>query len=566
MVTVEDKIHHQREERKDQIESQKNKGRTVAQHLVQQLTLWGVERIYGVIGDANLYLLDALGNQNKIQYIACRHETNAALMASAEAKLTGKLAVCTSTCGPGITLLLNGLADAWADKVPVLAITGQVERKHIGTGTIQDIDQQLLIQPIAQYSSLVADSQAMPELLNIAAKTAVSRGAVTHLSIPKDVWLLPVSGGFFPPPTKATPAPTPEQIQKAVQVIDKAKRPIILAGRGIESSPQEVVSLAEKIQAPFMVTMPAKCFVPNDHPLFVGGLGQAGTEISRDLLNQADLCIILGATWWPKDYVPSSIPIVQIDASAENIGTNHPTAATVNGDLAVILPQLTSQIQTKANKLYQDEIAQKKTFWNAKLQSEINQQEHPLTAARVMNGLQNCIASDAIITIDVGDHTLWFERIFQFKHQKLIISGTWRTLGFGLPAGIACQLTQPDRQVVSIAGDGGAAHSIIDLITAATYNVPLTLIIINNGGYMMEKNRMDVEGLNTLGSQIPNPDYVALAKSCGAEAFRVTKLEELETTVREALSLRKPTLVEVHCTDPVLPHTKILPDVMNREA
>lgn len=534
--------------------------RNVAEHLVQQLVQWDCERIYGVIGDANLYLLDELGKQGGIQYIACRHETDAALMATAEAKLTGKLAVCTFTSGPGITLALNGLADAWRDKAPVLAISGQVERTHIGTGGVQDIDQQLLIQPIAHYSTLVSNSLSFPKLLNIAMKTALDKGGVAHLSVPTDIWLQQVRGGFYPlPPAKPTVPTLPvEDLQHVISAIDLAKRPIILAGRGVKQSRAEVLQLAEKIQAPIMVTMPAKCFIPNDHPLFVGGLGQAGSEISRVLLEQADLCVILGATWWPQDYVSETIPIVQIDAASENIGHSHPTVAAIVGNLPDILPQLIAHVQPKQNQAYLNNIQQQKNSWNAKIQSEVEAQDHPLTPARIIAELNQCIDPNAIMTVDVGDHTLWLERIFQFQNQELLISGTWRTLGFSLPAGIAAQLVHPDRQVISIAGDGGVAHSIIDLVTAVTYSLPLTLVIINNGSYAMETNRMIVTGLDTLGSQVPNPDYVTLAKACGAAGYRVEKHEELQPALRQALASDETSVVDIHCTAPILPHTKIL--------
>lgn len=535
--------------------------RNVAQHFVQQLTLWGVERVYGVIGDANLYLLDELGKQKKITYIACRHETNAALMASAEAKLTGKLVVCTCTSSPGLASIINGLADAWADRVPVLVVSGQVQSTEIGLGGVQDIDQQLFIQPLADFSSLVADSHGFPKLLNKAVKAALNKGGVAHLSIPKEIWQLPVSGGFFPLPVKAGPQmPSPEQIQKAAQLIDKAKRPVILAGRGIENTQYYVLQFAEKIQAPLMATMPAKGFVPNDHALFVGGLGHAGTEISRELLEKADLCIVLGATWWPADYVPQTIQMVQIDAKAENIGASCPVAAPVVGEMSKALSQLIPIVQQKRNEQYLSEIAEKKMEWNKRIQQEskVESPTDAISPAYAVSVLQKCVADDAIISIDVGDHTVWFERIFQYKHQKLIISGTWRTLGFGLPAGIACQLAKPDRQVVSVAGDGGVAYSIIELITAVAYNLPLTLIIMNNQSYAMEKNRMMVEGLHTLGSQIPNPDYAALAKACGAQSVRVSKPEELEQSIRDALSSRTTSVVEIMCTAPILPHTKIL--------
>lgn len=532
--------------------------RNVAQHLIQQLTQWGVKRIYGVIGDGILFLLDELGNQQNIQYVACRHEMNAALMASAEAKLTGKMAVCTATSGPGITVLLNGLADAWRDKAPVLVITGQVQRTQIGTGAVQDINQQQLIAPLAEYSSLVTDSHSFPKLLNIAMKTALGKGGVAHLSVPKDIWTLPVNGDFYPLPTKTLPQPQPMDIQRVANAINKAQRPIILAGRGIQYAQTEAIGFAEKLQAPIMVTMPAKPFIANDHPLFLGGLGQAGTDISRELLEQADLCVILGATWWPHDYIPASIPIIQLDATPENIGRSHPVKDSLAGDLAQIIPTLTEQIETNTNQAYVQEIQEKKQRWNQQIQSEIKEESDQISPARVFAELGQCIHPGAVMAVDTGDHTLWLERIFQYRGQELLVSGTWRTLGFALPAGIAAQLEHPERQVVCIAGDGGVTHSIIDLITAVTYKLPLTLIIINNHAYFMETSRMVVEGLNKDGSQIPNPDYAAMAKSMGAEGERVEKNEELVPALHRALQSKQTSVVDIHCSTSILPHTKIL--------
>ncbi|ASK60885.1 pyruvate oxidase [Virgibacillus phasianinus] len=541
--------------------------RNVAQHLIQQLKQWDVKRIYGVIGDGILFLLDELGNQEDIQYIACRHEMNAALMASAEAKLTGKMAVCTATSGPGITVLLNGLADAWRDRASVLVITGQVERTKIGTGDVQDINQQQLIAPLAEYSSLVTDSHSFPELLNIAMKTALSKGGVAHLSVPTDIWTLPVNGNFYPLPlTKTYPQPESMDIKRVSNAINQAQRPIILAGRGIQYAQTEAIRFAEKLQVPIMVTMPAKPFIANDHPLFIGGFGQAGTEISRDLLKKADLCVVLGATWWPKDYVPSSVRVIQIDSEQGNIGLNRQVTDSLVGNLAKVIPALTEQINTKSNPAYVKEIQEEKDSWNKQIQSEIGEVSEKIPPAHVFAELGKCINPDAVMAVDTGDHTLWLERIFQYRGQELLVSGRWRTLGFGLPAGIAAQLTFPGRQVVCIAGDGGVAHSIIDLITAVTYKLPITLIIINNNAYFMETSRMVVEGLNRGGSQIPNPDYVALAKSMGAEGERVEKAEGLVPAFNRAFQSNQTTIVEVLCSAPILPHTKILKgmDTINR--
>lgn len=532
--------------------------RTVAQHLIRQLSEWGCQRIYGVIGDANLYFLDELAKQEQIQYIACRHETTAALMASAEAKLTGKLGVCTATSGPGLALLLNGLADAASDHAPVLAITGQVERRKLGTGSKQEVNQQRLIDPIADYSELVADPYSLPNQLNIAMKTALSRGGVAHLSIPKDIWQLKVRSIMYPPPPHMpTLMPNSQDFTSVLEQINKAERPVLLVGRGVHQVKEAVVRLAEKIQAPIMVTMPAKSCIPNNHPLFAGGLGLGGSEMSTELLKQADLCMILGATWWPEDYVPKTLPLIQIDVTSENIGRNHPNIASLVGDLNYLIPEMIFGVAVKENTDWMNMIQSQKASWNHRIKEEVSQTEIPLTPQKVVHAIQQEISRDAIISLDVGDHTLWFERIFQMTEQELLISGRWRTLGFALPAAMAAKLVYPERQVVSIVGDGGFTTTLVDLITAVTYDLPVTLFLFNNGSYAMEKNRMQAEGLEPLGADLVNPDYVSLAKSFGAEGYRVEKEEELGIQIRKALHSGKMTIVDIKCTDSVVPHTKI---------
>jgi pyruvate dehydrogenase (quinone)/pyruvate oxidase len=322
--------------------------RTVSRHLVEQLKAWGVKQVYGVIGDANAPFFDELGKQEEIKLIPCRSEMAAALMASAEAKLTGRPAVCTATSGPGAALLLAGLGDAAADRVPVLAVTGQVERHKLGTGSKQEMDQQLLFASVADYSVLVAGGKGFPEQLNLAMKTAVARAGVAHLSIPKDVWKEKAEGLLFPfPETAPLPRPEKERIRAAVELIDQSERPVILAGRGVKQAAEAVLRLAERIQAPLIVTMPEHGLIPQDHPWFVGGLGQAGSEAATELLLETDLCLVLGATWWPEAFVPKSVPVIQVDAVPENIGLRFPCKAAVVGDMREAVAALLESTRVK---------------------------------------------------------------------------------------------------------------------------------------------------------------------------------------------------------------------------
>jgi pyruvate oxidase len=532
--------------------------RTVAKHLLDQLKEWGCERIYGVIGDANLVLLDELAKQDQIRYIACRHETAAALMASAEAKLTGKLAVCMATSGPGIALLLNGLADAYFDRAPVLAVTGQVATKNMGTGSHQEIDQQRLVQPVVQYSATTVNPEAFPTQLNLAAKTALARGTVAHLSVPKDLWKQTVRSRLFPlPPPDPSVIAYQEEYQKVLKLLEQAERPVLLAGRGIREVREEVVRLAEKLTAPFITTMPAKSCVPNDHPLFVGGLGQGGSEAATQLLHEADLCLILGATWWPEDYVPQDLPVIQVDSVSENIGRTHVPKAALVENLGSLLPELVNDVSPNSNPEWEQMIQEKKAAWDLKVAGEIQQIQSPLAPQRVLYAINQQVDRDAVISVDTGDHTLWFERVFHFAEQEILLSGKWRTLGFALPAAIAGKLCAPDRQSVAIVGDGGILQTIAELNTAVNQQLALTVFVLKNQSYAMEQNKMLAEGLETLGAELANIDFVAVAGGLGAKAYRVESEAELEPVIEQALSEPCVTLVEIVCEAKTVPHTKI---------
>lgn len=532
--------------------------KTAAQYLVEQLSDWGCRTVYGVAGDDNLYLLDALEKHGAIRYIACRMEITAALMASAEAKMTGRLAVCTATSGPGAALLVAGLGDAAMDRAPVLAVTGQVERKKIGTGAKQAVDQQLLVQPFARYTALAADSEALPKQLNRAMRTALEEGGVTHLSVPQDVWTQPVNSPIFPPPPKRKPPrPSDEEMEKALRAMEEAKRPIILAGRGVEEARNALLALAERLSAPIMTTMPARPVVPADHPLFLGGLGQGGSEISSDLLRQSDLCIILGATWWPEDFVPKEIPVIQADITPGQIGLNMPVMAGIVGELGGVLEEWLKRIGFSDRSEWRNKTERAKARWKEQIEKEARQIHTPLAPQQVIATLEKVVDDDAIIALDTGDHTLWFNRIFQPKRQEILLSGRWRTLGFGLPAAMAAKRLYGHRQVVALVGDGGFATTMADLITAIRYGWPITVIVMNNGSFAMEKNRMTAAGLDPASAELVNPDFAALAESFGGEGYYVEGANQLELVFRQALSSDRLSLVDVRINSTMVPHTRL---------
>lgn len=537
-------------------------GLNAAQFIVAQLAMWGVKRIYGVIGDANLYVLDELAKQNEIRYIACKHECGAALMASAEAKLTGRVSVCLATSGPGVANLLNGLADAAMDGSGVLAITGQVETSKIGTHTKQYIDQQQLLKPLTEQTVLVTHPDALPEIMKASLIHCRHTGRLAHISIPKDLYKMPVKGNVFPyEPHLHQSLLTPDQpIKEAADLISKAIRPVLLIGRGISSVKNELRELAEAITGAVVSTMPARSFFPQDHPLYAGGLGQAGSEASSKLLLESDLIVILGATWWPDEYTPNEAPIVQIDKNADKIGIGHAVKAGIAGDLRHIAPKLLTTIRATKQidrSEWSRRIEAECRAWKARIENEANLDGSPIPPQRVMKLVSDYAARDAIIALDTGDHTLWFNRIFQAKEQDILISGRWRTLGFGLPAAISAQLIYPDRQVMAIVGDGGFMQTMAEFQTAVDYELSIVVIILNNSAYAMEKNRMEVSGLQTLGSRLNNPDFALIAQACGGVGLKAENSQQLEHCLQQAFSQKSPTIIDVSTADTLVPHTRI---------
>jgi pyruvate oxidase len=535
---------------------------TTAQFILEQLKAWEVKRIYGVIGDATLGLLDELGKQDAIRYIPCRHEGAAALMASAEAKLTGKLAVCTATSGPGIANLINGLADAAADYAPVFAVTGQVDRAKIGTRTKQYIDQQKLAASVALPSELVTHPDALPELMEQALKEAFLQGKVAHLSIPKDLYPEKVKGEVKPYEAHLhQPLYASEQeLDELAKLLSEADRPVLMIGRGVAAVCQHVKQLAESLSAAVVTSLPARPLFPNDHELYAGGIGQGGSEASAILLAESDCIVILGATWWPDEYVPTQARIIQVDMNRTAIGAGKALAKGVVGDLNHIVPELVTgeRMKSKDRSGWKSRITEVTAGWKRQLEAEAAQGGTAIPPQRIISTIAKHAAENAVLAVDTGDHTLWFNRGFETKPgQEVLLSGRWRTLGFALPAAIAAKLTDPSRQVIAIAGDGGAVQTLLEFQTAVEQQLPIVLVIMNNSSYAMEKNRMVQAGLNPLGSVIQNPDFAKIAEACGGIGMKVDTADKLNDCLAQALRMDKPVLIDVVTAPTLVPHTQM---------
>lgn len=529
-----------------------------AEIIVQQLATWGVKRVYGVAGDANMVFLDALHRHPDIQFVQTRHEGAAALMASAEAKLTGLVGVCTGTNGPGLVNMLNGLADAYADKVPVLAITGQVPSYKLGLPVKQYIDQQVMVQPLVLWSGLLVTPQRAAEMTWLGLHYAQSKGGVTHLSILKDMWQQP--GGQVikgKPPEQKQGEAAGNLVQETAQRLNQAQRPVLMVGRGIREQAETVKTLAERLGAPIVTTLPAKGLLPETFPLSLGGLGQAGTEVAGNILKESDLVLILGATWWPEEYAPEGKAIIQVDAERSNLALTHPAVETITSHLQVFLPALLEKVNKADTSQWLSRVAEERNKWMTRITEERNNTAVPIMPQALMAHLEKKISPEAVIVLDVGDHVIWFDRCYWGSNRDLLISGSWRTMAFGLPAAIAAKLADPNRQVVCITGDGGLTMTLGELLTARRHKAAVKLILINNSSLGMEENRAITAGLTREEYKLDNPDFVQIALACGWEGARANQFGDLDHALEECMKSEKPFLLDVISALPMPPHTKL---------
>jgi len=520
---------------------------TAAEYIVEQLRAWGVRTVFGVTGSAVFPILEALSRRAGLRYVTARHEEGAALMASAHAKLTGELAVCLAHAGPGAAHLIGGLYDAQRDGAPVLALTGEIPEDRWGTTAKQSSAQNLMMADCTGWSRLAVSAAEVPELLLSALRFATAREEVAHLAVPVDVQAAPVGLGRPRPAEpdaylRRSPAPDEAAVAKAAEILGRARRPGVLVGRGAAGLGTQVLALAERLQAPVAVSLFAKGVVPDDHPLAVGVLGEAGSPYSAQAFADRDAVAVLGSTWWPPaGAVPADAAVVQIDTHAERIGARHSLTLGIAADLAAVLPALTRRLPERPLPAAHGTgkwgwlTAQRWEGWDAM----------PVHPARLMAELRAALPEDTIICVDTGLATLWYGGYFASRHETTLLSGRWRTMGFGLPAALAAKLARPERAVVAICGDGGFGMSLPEILTAAQHGIAVTAVVLNNGTLGEEAAKQAQQGLAVWGTDLGNTDFAAVARAAGLEGVMVAHPEEISAAVRAALASGRPAVVDV---------------------
>lgn len=524
-------------------------GGTVSDVLIEQLAELGLKHVFGIPGTSILGVVDAIKNNSRVRFIQVRHEQTAAFMASAYGKLTGHVAACLTVAGPGATNLATGLYDAKLDNSPVIALTGMVQRQLIGPGSFQEIDQYSFFEPLTVFNKILMSKEQTTTLSSLAIKTSLINRGVSHIGIPNDVQkhfystdIVPFEGNF---PSRAT-KPADYLLDQASRIINRSKRPVIVAGFGALEQGEILLKFAEKIQAPITTTFKGKGVIDEDETLYVGSHGGIGSTASTKLVDDADLMIVVGSSFSDMTQLPEK-KVIQIDFNPMMIARRYPVMVGLVGNSSEILPELYERVKIKEREEYLLEIQKLKKEWDEIIKEELDDSKIPIRPPYILKVLNETIDEDAVITLDVGEHCWWFGRNFKMKQtQNMVMSGNLASMGFGFPAALASQLVYPDRQVVCITGDGGFSMVMADFLTAVKYKLPVKVFIFNNRqlGMIMQEQKM--EGYPNWQTELQNLDFAAFALECGGIGINVETPQELPEAVAKALSSDKPVIVDIN--------------------
>ena len=531
----------------------------VAEQIVAQLVDAGVHRIYGIVGDSLNPIVDAVRKtggsaQGGIDWIHVRHEEAAAFAASAEAQLTGKLAVCAGSCGPGNLHLINGLYDANRTGAPVLAIASHIPSVQIGSTYFQETHPDRVFEECSVYNELISSAAQSPRTVNSAIRHAVGLGGVAVITLPGDITDLKAVEHVptYAPARPATLTPNPADIDEAAALLNKANKVAIFAGAGVEGAHDEVIALADALKAPIGHSLRGKHFIQYDNPFDVGMTGLLGYGAAAEGMNDADVLILLG-TDFPYDQFLPDTPTIQVDTHAEKLGRRTDVGLAIHAQVKPFIEALLPHLRAgRSDSFLKAKIKKHSEIMHAPVGAYTRNVEkmrpiHPEYAAHLLN---ETAAKDAIFTADTGMCNVWTARyIDPLGTRRLIGSLLHGSMANALPMALGAQVAYPDRQVVSVSGDGGLSMLLGELITAKMYDLPVKVVVFNNSTLGMVKLEMLVNGLPDFQTDVPDTNYAEIARAIGFHAERVEDASRLEGAYREAFAAPGPALVEV-ITDP----------------
>ena len=523
----------------------------VAEVFVDTMVQAGVSRVYGVVGDSLNGLTNAIRQRKEITWLHVRNEEAGAFAAGAEAHLTGEIAVCAGSCGPGNMHLINGLYDCHRSRVPILAIAAQVPSQEIGSGYFQETHPEHLFKDCSYFCELVSQADQMPRVLGIAMRTAITKRGVAVVVIPGDVL-----ARECPAPALAlgihdcasVVCPSENELRRAAEILNGAQKVTILGGAGCEGAHEELVAVADKLKAPIVHALRGKEFIEYDNPFDVGMTGLLGFSSGYHAMMNCDALLMLGTDFPYPQFFPKKAQILQVDLRGEQIGRRTTVDLGLIGSVKHTLDGLTPMLSGKKDRSYLDICLEhykeaRKGLDDLATGETGRTPIHPQFVAKIVDELA---AQDAVFTCDVGTPTVWAARYLHMNgKRRLLGSFIHGSMANALPQAIGAQASHPGRQVISFSGDGGLAMLLGEVLTLRQLKLPVKLIVFNNSSLGFVELEMKAAGLMDYGTDLVNPNFAQLAESAGIFGVRVERPEELRPAVLRAIEEDGPALVEV---------------------
>jgi pyruvate oxidase len=537
------------------VESESEHTTTISDVVVATLVNWGIDTVFGMVGHSNLGLADAIRRQEvkgNLKFIGIRHEGAASFAASAYGKLTGKPAACFAIAGPGATNLFTGLWDAKVDRSPILALTGQVATQVVGTGNFQEVDLIRAFQTVAEFNHCVQRESRHADLASLAVKHAILKRDVSHLTFPDEIQKLPAkiesvqnSIGRIP---EQQISPPKESLDKAIEKIKHAKRPVIIVGHGARFNMESITEFAEMLNAPILTTFKGKGLIGDNHPLGCGVLGRSGTPIASWFMNESDLLIVFGASFSNHTGITSKLPIIQVDFDPLALGKFHPVDVPVWGEIGVTIELLKAELKGKTDTIDQrNEIVERWQIWREEKAKRLKDDfDNGVSSIAVFEMLSKLAPENAVVCVDVGNNAYSLGRYFECKKQNFLMSGYLGSIGFAFPAAMgAWAAVKGSRPILAVAGDGGFSQYLAELTTSVKYEMNIKLILLNNSelGKISKEQRADE--LDVWSTKLHNPNFADFATNCGALGIRVGQTNDLHDAMEKVLNYNGTAVLEV---------------------
>jgi pyruvate dehydrogenase (quinone) len=526
--------------------------KTVADQFAEILAAAGVKRIYGIVGDSLNGITDAVRRQGKIEWLHVRHEEVAAFAAGAEAHLTGELSVCAGSCGPGNLHLINGLFDCHRSRVPVLAIAAQIPSAEIGAGYFQETHPQDLFHECSHYCELISGTNQMPRVLEVAIREAVGRRGVSVVVIPGDVALQPA--GNAPPPKAADLLPTrpvmmPQRcdLDRLAALLNGQRRVTILCGSGCAGAHSELLTLGERLQAPMVHALRGKEHVEWDNPYDVGMTGLIGFSSGYYAMYDCDVLLMLGTDFPYRQFYPQreGVRIAQVDIRAENLGRRAPVDLAVVGDVKATLTALLPLLEQKRDGTHLVQAREHYTRARKALDDLAAPGKGLIHPQQIAKAISDHAAEDAVFTCDVGLPTVWAARYLAMNGKRRLIGSFWHgSMANAMAQAIGAQVSFPNRQVISLSGDGGFTMLMGDFLSLAQLGLPVKVVVFNNGALGFIELEQKSTGFLPFGTEFKNPNFAAMAEAVGVRGIRLEDPGEVEAGIAAALAHDGPVLID----------------------